>query len=38
MAEQLVDWSPNKRQKLGAPDTPTDNAGNYNLDKLLVST
>ncbi|XP_015773611.1 PREDICTED: uncharacterized protein LOC107351820 isoform X2 [Acropora digitifera] len=26
MAEQLVDGPPNKRQKLGAPDTPTDNA------------
>lgn len=37
MAEQLVDGPPNKRQKLGAPDTPTDNAGKYNLNKFLVS-
>ena len=31
MAKQLVDGPPNKRQKLGAPDTPTDIAGK---DKL----
>lgn len=37
MAEQLVDGPPNKRQKFGAPDTPTDNAGKYNLDIFLVS-
>jgi len=27
MADQLVDGPPNKRQKLGTPDTPTENAG-----------
>ena len=37
MAEQLEDGPPNKRPKLGVPDTPTDNAGKYNLDKILES-
>lgn len=27
MADQLVDGPPNKRQKVGTPDTPTENAG-----------
>ena len=31
MAEEKGDGPPNKRQKLGAPDTPPDNAGKYNL-------